>query len=88
MQVWYAARSGLGSGWCKSTARPSKPPEAKKAIRPKVEIMVALRSISTLHHWLDPGKGITELAGPQKERRPCERLSCFAFDGVNFQRRK
>jgi hypothetical protein len=28
------------------------------------------------------------LAGSQKERRPYERLSCFACDGVNFQLRK
>jgi hypothetical protein len=28
-----------------------------------VEIMVALRSIGIVQHWLDPGKGITRLAG-------------------------
>ena len=28
------------------------------------------------------------LASPQKERRPCERLSCFAYDALNFQLRK
>ena len=28
------------------------------------------------------------LAGYQKERRPYERLSCFAYDGMNFQLRK
>ena len=28
------------------------------------------------------------LASSQKERRPCERLSCFAYDGLNFQARK
>ena len=28
------------------------------------------------------------LAGSQKERRPCERLSCFAYDALNFQLRK
>jgi hypothetical protein len=56
-------------------------------MRPMVEIMVALKSIGILQHWLDLGKGITELAGP-RERRPCERLSCFAYDGLNFKRMK
>jgi hypothetical protein len=28
-----------------------------------VEIMVALRNIGILQHWLDPGKGIAGLAG-------------------------
>ena len=28
------------------------------------------------------------LAGSQKERRPYERLSCFAYDALNFQLRK
>ena len=28
------------------------------------------------------------LAGSQKERRPYERLSCFAYDELNFQLRK
>jgi len=57
-------------------------------MRPMVEIMVALRSIGILQHWLDLGKGITGLAGPKEKRRPYERLSCFAYDGVNFKRMK
>jgi len=32
-------------------------------MRPMVEIMFALRSFRILRHWLDPGKGITGLAG-------------------------
>jgi hypothetical protein len=56
-------------------------------MRPMVEIMVVLRSIGILQHWLDPGKGVTGLAGP-RERRPYERLSCFAYDGLNFKRMK
>ena len=51
----------MGSGWCRSAARPNKPPEARKVMRPMVEIMVALKSFRILHYWLDLGKGWLDL---------------------------
>jgi hypothetical protein len=65
----------------------------KNAVTEGMSRMVRKEVKSTLQHQPDPASlrvvfRNNTLAGSQKERRPYERLSCFAYDAVNFQLRK